>query len=231
VRNSVGQSLSSYYGYQVEGFFQSAEDVASHAKQDGAGPGRFKYKDVNGDNVIDPNDRVYIGSPIPKFTYGLNLTANYKAFTLEAFFYGKYGNDIVNFSKWFTDFYPSFSGAAIGARTLDSWTPENRGAETPIFENVSNFSTNTQANSWYVEKGSYLRMKNLQLNYNVPVTLLDRVGIKSLKVYLQAVNLFTITKYQGKDPEIASSVDTTLGIDVGNYPATRIYSIGLNLGL
>jgi TonB-linked SusC/RagA family outer membrane protein len=230
VRNAVGQSLSSFYGYKTVGFFQSAEDVAASPKQDGAAPGRFKFADVNGDNRIDPNDRVYMGTPIPKFTYGLNLQANYKAFTLEAFFYGKAGNDIVNFSKWFTDFYPSFSGAAIGARTMDSWSPENKGAETPIFENVSNFSTNTQANSWYVESGAYMRMKNLQLTYNVPLQLLDRAKIKQLKVYVQAVNLFTITKYQGKDPEIASSVDTTLGIDVGNYPATRIYSLGINLG-
>lgn len=231
VRNAVGQSLSSFYGYNVTGFFQSAEDVAFSPKQDGAAPGRFKYQDVNGDNRIDPNDRVYMGTPIPKVTYGLNLMVNYKKFTLEGFVYGKYGNDIVNFSKWFTDFYPSFSGAAIGARTLDSWTPENTGGETPIFENASNFSTNTQSNSWYVESGAYLRMKNLQLTYNVPLPVLDRAGIKTLKVYVQAVNLFTITKYKGKDPEVASSVDTTLGVDVGNYPATRIYSVGVNLGL
>lgn len=231
VRNSVGQGLSSFYGYKMIGYFASDEDVENSPQQSGAAPGRFKFADVNGDNRIDASDRVFIGTPIPKFTYGLNVTANYKAFSLEMFFYGKYGNDIVNFSKWFTDFYPSFSGAAIGARTLNSWSPENRNAETPIFENVSNFSTNTQANSWYVEKGSYLRMKNLQLNYNLPPSLLQRIGIEKLKVFVQAVNLFTITKYEGKDPEIASSVDTTLGVDVGNYPATRIYSVGLNLGL
>jgi TonB-linked SusC/RagA family outer membrane protein len=230
VRNAVGQSLSAFYGYKQIGYFQSAEDVENSPKQTDAAPGRFKFADINGDNVIDSKDRAFIGTPIPKFTYGLNLTVNYKNFSLDAFFYGKYGNDIVNFSKWFTDFYPSFSGAAIGERTLRSWTPENRNAETPIFENASNFSTNTQANSWYVEKGSYLRMKNLQLNYNIPTSILDRVGINRLKVYVQAVNLFTITKYKGKDPEIASSVDTTLGVDVGNYPATRIYSLGLNLG-
>lgn len=231
VRNAVGQSLSSFFGYKMVGYFKDAADVSASPKQDGAAPGRFKFQDINGDNVVDASDRAYIGSPIPKFTYGLNVTVNYKAFSLEAFFYGKYGNKIVNFSKWFTDFYPSFSGAAIGARTLHSWTPENQNAETPIFENVSNFSTNTQANSWYVESGSYLRMRNLQLNYNIPASILDRLGIDRLKVYVQAVNLFTITKYKGKDPEIASSVDTTLGVDVGNYPATRIYSVGLNLGL
>ena len=97
-------------------------------------------------------------------------------------------------------------------------------------ETASNFSTNNTANSWYMESGSYLRMKNLQLGYTIPASLLARYGIQRLKVYAQAVNLFTITKYTGKDPEVASSVDTTLGVDVGNYPATRIWSLGLNLG-
>jgi TonB-dependent starch-binding outer membrane protein SusC len=231
VRNQVDHPLSAFYGYNVVGLFKDAADVSSSPTQDGAGPGRFKFQDVNKDGKIDADDRTFIGSPIPKFTYGINVTVNYQAFSLEAFFYGKSGNDIVNFTRWYTDFYPSFSGAAIGARTLDSWSPENQDATTPIFENVSNFSTNTQANSYYVEKGSYLRMKNLQLNYNIPTSVLDRVGIGSLKVYLQAVNLFTVTKYKGQDPEIASSVDTTLGVDVGNYPATRQFFIGLNLGL
>jgi TonB-linked SusC/RagA family outer membrane protein len=231
VRNQVGQPLSAFYGYKVIGYFDDASDVSSSPTQDGAAPGRFKYQDVNKDGKIDASDRTFIGSPIPKFTYGLNVTVNYKAFSLEAFFYGKSGNDIVNFTKWYTDFYPSFSGAAIGARTLNSWTPENHNAETPIFENVSNFSTNTQANSYYVEKGSYLRCKNLQLNYKIPGNIIDRIGVKSLRVYVQAVNLFTITKYKGQDPEVASSVDTTLGVDVGNYPATRQLFFGLNLGL
>ncbi|WP_333819482.1 SusC/RagA family TonB-linked outer membrane protein [Ohtaekwangia sp.] len=231
VRNQVGHSLSEFYGYKVVGYFSDANDVASSPTQDGAAPGRFKYADINGDGKIDANDRTFIGSPIPKFTYGLNLTVNYKAFSLEAFFYGKSGNDIVNFTRWFTDFYPSFSGAAIGARTLNSWTPENKNASTPIYENVSNFSTNTQANSYYVEKGSYMRMKNLQISYNLPASLLQRVGMQKARIFVQGVNLFTITKYKGQDPEVASSVDTTLGIDVGNYPATRQYSIGVNLGL
>jgi len=231
VRNQVGHPLSAFYGYKVAGLYKDAADVAASPTQDGAGPGRFKYEDVNHDGKINSDDRTFIGSPIPKFTYGFNFTVKYKAFSLEAFFYGKSGNDIVNFTRWFTDFYPSFSGAAIGARALDSWTPENTGTSVPRFENVSNFSTNTQANSYYIEKGSYLRCKNLQLNYNIPSALLDKVGFRSCRVYVQAVNLFTITKYKGQDPEVASSVDTTLGVDVGNYPATRQFSLGLNLGL
>ncbi|HTJ51425.1 MAG TPA: TonB-dependent receptor [Cyclobacteriaceae bacterium] len=230
-RNSVGQSLASFYGYQMVGYFRNAADVSASAKQDGAAPGRFKFKDVNGDGVIDDKDRVYMGSPIPKFTYGLNLTAKYKNFTLNAFFYGKYGNKIINFSKWYNDFYQSFSGAALSSSTLHSWTAEHPdGAKTPIVETASNFSTNSQANSWYMESGSYFRLRNLQLNYDLPAGMLSKYGVQKFRVYLQGVNLFTITKYTGKDPEVASSVDTTLGVDVGNYPATRIYSLGFNIG-
>lgn len=230
-RNAVGQGLASFYGYQMVGYFRDAADVQSSAAQDGAAPGRFKFKDVNGDGRIDDKDRVFMGSPIPKFTYGLNLTVKYKAFSLNAFFYGKYGNKIINFSKWYNDFYQSFSGAALSTATLSSWTADHPdGAKTPIMESASNFSTNSQANSWYMESGSYLRLRNLQFNYDLPASMLSKYGIQKFRVYLQAVNLFTITKYTGKDPEVASSVDTTLGVDVGNYPATRIYSLGFNVG-
>jgi len=231
IRNAVGQSISSFYGYQMNGYFKDAADVTNSAAQDGAAPGRFKFADLDGDGKITDADRKFMGSPVPKFTYGLNITVKYKNFTLDAFVYGKYGNKIINFSKWYNQFYQSFSGAALSSATLQSWTPERgNNAKTPIMETASNFSTNNTANSWYMESGSYLRMKNLQLGYTIPASLLGRYGIQRLKVYAQAVNLFTITKYTGKDPEVASSVDTTLGVDVGNYPATRIWSLGLNLG-
>src|ERR1700754_4431814 len=98
------------------------------------------------------------------------------------FFYGKYGNKIINFSKWYNNFYQSFSGAALSSTTLHSWTPESAAnAETPIMESASNFSTNTQANSWYMEPGSYLRMKNLQLNYTVTPNVLQTLHLKAMK--------------------------------------------------
>jgi TonB-dependent starch-binding outer membrane protein SusC len=231
IRNSIGHSISSFFGYQMDGYFRNAADVSKSAAQDGAAPGRFKFRDVNGDGKITPDDRIYMGSPVPKFTYGFNLTVKYKNWSLDAFLYGKEGNKIVNFSKWYNDFYQSFSGAALSSSVLNAWTPEHPdGAKTPILETNSNFSTNSTANSWYVENGGYLRCKNLQLNYNIPGSMLSKYNINRLRVYAQAVNLFTITKYTGKDPEVASSVDTTLGVDVGNYPATRIWSLGLNLG-
>jgi len=231
IRNEEGHSISSFYGYQQTGYFQDAADVTNSATQDGAAPGRFKFKDQNGDGVIDDKDRVFMGSPVPKFTYGLNINVKYKRFSFDMFFYGKYGNKLINFSKWYNGFYSSFSGAGLAAITKDSWTPERgNGAKTPIIESASNFSTNTQSNSWYVESGSYLRCKNLQLNYEIPGSALGKLGLTNLRIYAQLVNAFTITKYTGKDPEVASSVDTTLGVDVGNYPATRIWSLGLHAG-
>ena len=161
IRNQLGYSLSSFYGYKVQGLFQSTEEVNSAPAQDGKGVGRFRYEDINGDNKIDASDRTYLGSPVPKFTGGLNFTVTYKNFAVNAYLYTSLGNKIINFSKSYTDFYPSFSGAAISERVKDSWSPSNTGATTPIFETASNFSTNTQSNSFYVESGNYLRFQNV----------------------------------------------------------------------
>lgn len=230
IRNQLGYSISSFYGYVVDGLFKDNADIASHAQQADAAPGRFKYRDINGDGKIDENDRAYLGSPVPKFTGGLTLTLRYKNFDLVAYGYTSQGNKIFNVSKWFTDFYPSFQGAAISERVKDSWTPTNTGATTPIFESASNFSTNTQSNSFYVEKGNYFRMQNLTIGYTFPAALLDKMKMTRLRFYVSSNNLFTITKYQGLDPAVGGAADTNFGIDVGNYPITRSYTVGVNLG-
>ena len=162
--------------------------------QSGAAQGRFKFKDVNGDGVITPDDRVWLGSPVPKFTGGLNLTLKYANFDLVTYFYSSLGNKVFNASKWFTDFYPSFQGAAISERVKGSWTVDNRGAEIPIFESASNFSTNTQSNSFYVEDGSYLRLQNITLGYTLPVATLNRLSMTKLRFFASANNLFTVSE-------------------------------------
>ncbi len=243
IRNQVGYAISSFYGYQVAGLFQNQADIDNAATQDGVtkteaatadspagGIGRFKYADINGDGAITPDDRTYLGDPVPDFNGGINIKLNYKNFELETFFQTFLGVDIFNQSRWFTDFYPSFTGAAYGRRVQESFTFENGGNTTPIFENVSNFSTNTQSNSYYVESGNYGRLANLQLAYNLPEGILSRYGMDKVRVYLQATNLFTITSYEGLDPGVAGDADTRLGIDVGNPPVTRGYNIGLNIG-
>ena len=229
-RNQPGQPLASFYGYKVVGLFNSTEEINSAAKQDGAGLGRFRYADINGDGVIDNNDRTFLGSPIPKFTGGANLQVKYKGFDLATYLYASLGNKIFNMSKWFTDFYPSFSGAAISSRVKNSWTPTNMSTSQPIFEDVSNFSTNQVPSSFYVENGSYLRMQNITLGYTLPNGTLDRIGLSRVRISVAANNLFTVTGYKGLDPGVGGAADSNFGIDVGNYPITRSYNVGLNIG-
>lgn len=229
IRNQVGLPLSSFFGYQVDGLFQSAEDVANHPAQDGAAPGRFKYRDVNGDGVITPDDRTYLGSPVPKFSGGMNFTVGYKNFDLSAYFYGTAGNKIWAQWRWFTDFFQTFEGAAISDRLLDSWTPENLNASVPVADKTANISTSTAGNSYYVVDGSYLRLQNLTLGYTMPNSLLQRWKLERLRVFASANNLWTLTGYDGLDPMVGGNVDLAFGIDVGNYPVTRGYTFGVNL--
>jgi hypothetical protein len=229
IRNALGQPVSSFYGYQVIGLFQNDADVTSSPKQDGAGPGRFKYADINGDKIINTEDRTFLGNPNPDFTYGFNARLFYKALDFEALFYGVSGGDVLNFTRWFTDFYPSFAGIGKSARVKNAWTPTNTSTDIPRFENVSNFSTNAQLNSYYVENASYLRMRSAKLGYTLSGSWLGRAGIEKLRIFIQGTNLFTITDYTGTDPEV-SGVDTNFGIDVGNYPANRQFLFGINLG-
>ncbi len=239
VRNQLGYSISAFYGYQVEGLFNSG-NLVPDSVQAGAGVGRFKYADLDGyddsgkltgrpDGKIDEADRTYLGSPVPKFTGGMNLKVTVGQFDVETYLYTSIGNKIFHLAKWFTDFYPSFKGAAIGARVKDSWTPNNTGADQPIFEDVSNFSTNTQPNSWYVEDGSYLRMQNLSFGYNLPPSLMSRWKVSRARVYVSTNNVFTISGYKGLDPGVGGAADTNFGIDVGNYPVTRSYMFGLGV--
>lgn len=230
IRNQLGGSISGFFGYKVQGIFQTQQEVDAAPTQSGKGIGRFRYEDINGDGTINENDRTALGSPVPKFTGGFNFALRYKNFDLEAYTYVSLGNKIFNVSKWFTDFYPSFQGAAISARVKDSWSPTNTGATIPIFESASNFSTNTQSNSFYVEDGSYLRMQNLSIGYNFPSATLSKIGLTRVRVYFSTNNLFTITKYSGLDPSVGGAADTSFGIDVGNYPITRSFTGGFNIG-
>ena len=230
IRNQLGQSISSFYGYQVQGIFQTKEEVAAAPAQDGKAVGRLRYADVDGDGAITTADRTHLGSPVPKFTGGLGLTLTYKNFDLIAYANVSLGNKIFNQSKWFTDFFPSFLGAAKAARVKDSWSPTNTGSKIPIFESASNFSTNTQSSSYYVEDGSYGRFQNLSLGYTFPASVLAKVKLTRLRVFAAANNLLTITKYEGLDPSVGGNADTNFGIDIGNYPITQSFTFGVNVG-
>jgi TonB-linked SusC/RagA family outer membrane protein len=230
VRMEVGQSLSSFYGYQVIGYFNSAAEVASAPKQDGSGVGRFRYADLNGDGKITTDDRTFLGSPVPTYTGGINVGLTYKDFEFSTYLYASAGNKIWNQSKWFTDFFGTFEGSGKGERAKQSWTPAlGNSAEAPIWESASNMSTSAAANSWYVENGDYLRIQNISLGYNIPKAYTSKLGIKRAKFTVSANNILTLTKYKGLDPGVGGAADTGFGIDVGNYPVTRSFNASINL--
>ncbi len=238
-RNQEGHPVGAFFGYQVVGLFQSDEDVAKSPTQADAEPGLFKYKDINGDGQINADDRTYIGDPNPDFTYGFNISFTYKNFDFSTFFYGTHGNDIFNNTLYFTDFPDFFKGAIRREAAVNSWTPNNTNTSIPKLRTTGGFSTDASgyANSYFISKGSYLKNKQMQIGYTLPTQLLSKVGIDRLRVYVQATNLFTITKYNGLDPELQSQPDSNgninstfeYGIDQGNYPHTRGYIVGLTL--
>jgi len=182
------------------------------------------------DGVINLADRTTLGSPIPDFTAGFNLDLSYGSFGAEIYSYASIGNEIYNISKLFTDFYPLFPGAAISERVKDSWTFDNPTGDIPLFESVSNFSTNTQSNSFYVEDGSYWRLQNVTLYYWLPSDLLERYNMRNVKLSAGVNNLLTITGYEGLDPSVGGAADTNFGIDLGNVPITRSWTLGISVG-
>ena len=260
VRNAVGHPVSAFYGYQITGFWNSQAEIdaanaaarqltgnpAAVFMQDAA-VGRFRYADNNKDGRITADDKAFLGDPNPKFNYGFNINLQYKAFDFSSFFYGVYGNKIWNNVKWWTDFFGSFPGGAKSNTALnDSWAPDRHNAKAPITETGSYFSTQRVPNSYFVESGSYLRLKNISIGYTLPSDLLKRYSISRLRVYVQAANLFTITKYSGVDPEIgvngangqnrpndnasaAQNAATSFGIDEGSYGNPRQYIFGLQV--
>ena len=244
VRNQVGSSIGSFYGYKIVGFWNDVAEIAAADQQAQkatgnatavyqtlAGLGRFRYADINGDGRVTADDRTIIGNPNPKFTYGFNIVLSYKSFDFNMFLYGSQGNDIWNNVLYWTDFYPSFAGAKSKTALYNSWTPTNHNAKVAIQENAGTFSTNGTPNSYYVENGSYLRAKNAQLGYTLPGSVLGRYGFTSARIYVQGANLFTITKYSGMDPEINgnNNLVTEFGIDEGVYPNSRQFLLGVNI--
>jgi len=226
-----GAAFGSFYGYETAGIYQSAADIQSSPSYSGARVGGLKYRDVNGDGVIDPKDRTIIGDPNPDFTYGINLNASYKNFDISAFFYGVQGNDIFEATRYFTDF-PSFDGAK-STRLLNAWSPSNPTSTIPsAYAGASDVEF--ASSSYYIQNGSFLRLKNIQLGYNIPT---DKVfgansGISRFRVYVAASNLFTVTKYTGLDPEVSQITDTFTapGVDQGVYPSPRQFLFGINVG-
>ncbi|WP_083421748.1 SusC/RagA family TonB-linked outer membrane protein [Arsenicibacter rosenii] len=228
IRNQVGQPVSSFFGYKVLGLFQSDADVSSSPTQSGAAPGRFKYQDVNGDGQITAADRTFLGNPNPDFTYGLNLGVTYKNFDFSTTLFGSQGNEIYNTIKSFTHFFSTYVGAKSND-LLNAWSPTNTGSSIPKIESTGSFSSSGVSNSFYVEDGSFLKMRSLIIGYTVSPSTLKRFGMNKLRIYAQGANLFTLTKYSGLDPEISGN-SSAFGVDYANYPNNqKNFILGLNL--
>ncbi|MDQ6903888.1 MAG: TonB-dependent receptor [Bacteroidota bacterium] len=242
-RSVTGRPISSFYGYIIDGFFQTQAEVDA-LDQANKGIGKWRYKDLSGpngkpDGKITPDDRTFMGSPHPNFTTGFNINASYKNFDLAIFLYWKDGGQIVNYVRYWTDFN-TFQGNRDRRVLYDSWTPQHTNAKLPVLD-ASDGASGQVPVSYYVEPGGYLRLKNLSLGYTLPTNIVNRAGIDRLRVYIQVQNLFTITKYTGLDPEIttqqvgrgdyrqARSDANSLGVDYGNFPTPRIISGGINL--
>jgi len=230
VINKLANPIGSFYGMVQDGIFQNQGEVDAHPTQDGKAVGRFRFKDTNNDGIVNAEDRDIIGNPHPDFTGGLNFRASWRNFDASMFLFGSYGNDIYDVQKEFTVFR-LFSTNVVQDRLTNSWTPSNTGGEYPLLDQNDQFSSTFS--SFYVEDGSYLRLKNLQIGYTLP-----KMGwFQNIRIYLQGQNLFTLTGYSGTDPalpaistdgSIGNQADQAMGIDYGSYPANRIFSIGIN---
>ena len=220
----VNQGFPLYYfwGYQYDGIFRSDDEVLETYKGYTADSTPFhagdaKYRDNNGDGVIDDNDRVYLGSSIPKVNYGINIGAYYRDFDLQLFFQGVGGSKIYNQMRHRLE--SNGTTSVLSPIMKDAWTVDNPDGSIPNPKNSINYYVSDR----FLENGDYFRLKNLQIGYSLPQSVLGKSGITQCRFYVQGSNLFTITKYKGYDPEVNG------GVDYGNYPQSRTFLFGVNL--
>lgn len=222
VMNIIGHSINMRAGYIADGIFKSQEEVDNHADQTGKGIGRIRYKDLDNNGVIDTKDQTWIGDPNPDFTYGLNIYLEYKNFDLTMFWQGVQGVDVYNEVKKNTDFWSvGDMNANRGTRLLGAWTPENPSSNIPAvcLEDLNN---EKRISSYYIENGSYLKLRNLQLGYTLPTELSKKIKMERLRFYFSAQNLLTIKSknFTGMDPE-----NPNFG-----YPIPLNLTFGFNIG-
>ena len=224
-RTEVGHPIASFYGYITDGIFQNQLEVEAHAFQnDNTAPGDIRFKDLNEDGIINNEDRDFIGNPTPDFTYGINADFEYKGFDASIFLQGVQGNDIFNGIVRY-----DFSFTNRPQSVLNRWTGEGTSNSEPRVT-VSDPNFNARVSDRFVEDGSYFRIKNVQIGYSIPNSLINQLKIDKIRFYLSAQNLWTITNYSGLDPEIgATNGALDIGIDRGFYPQSRTFLGGVNI--
>ena len=224
-RMEAGFPIGYFYGYKTDGLFQSQAEVDAHPTQAALGaaaqPGDIRYVDINGDGVIDTDDRTNIGDPIPDFTMGLSLNFNYKNFDFTAYTYASLGNDMVR------NYERNQPNVNRHAYYLERWRGPGTSNEVPRLTTAA--TSNGVFSDFYVEDASYVRIQNAQVGYTLPGDFLDRIGADKVRVYVAANNLVTFTDYKGFDPSASTGDAIVGGIDYGFYPVPRTYMFGLNL--
>ncbi len=226
--NQIGGPISSFYGWETDGIFRSQAEVDAHADQNGKAVGRLRLKDINNDGVVDDADLGTIGNPHPDFTFGLNAGVNFGNLDISTFWVGSVGNEIYNYNKLFEVF--RFFNTNVRKDVLErAFDPVNNpDGDYPMISEDDIYSENST--SFYVEDGSYLRLRTLQIGYTIPNDVLDNIGMENVRVYLQGQNLLTVTGYSGIDPALSSfeTGDQRRGFDYGNYPSSKIIQFGIN---
>ena len=240
-RTQAGRPIQSFYGWQVDGIFQNAAEVAAANalgndnapyQNTSTAPGDIRFKDLNGDGKIDGSDRTFLGSYIPKFSYGLNWSGTYKNFDFAVYFQGVQGNKVYNGVKVIGQGMLRLFNATTDV--LNAWTPQNTNTDVPRAVS-GDPNQNTRTSDRFIEDGSYLRLKNVSIGYTFSSESLKKISnnvVSRVRIYVSSQNLLTFTKYSGFDPEVASRGNNLLnnGIDYGQYPQARTVLFGVNLG-
>lgn len=227
-KTAVGGEVGQLYAFKTEGIFKDAADVAAHATQTGAAPGDVKFVDTDHNGLINDNDRVYLGSAIPKLYYGFNFSANYKSLDASIFIQGNYGSKIAN------GVYQALMTGQYGNQSTDElnyWTPTNTNTNVPR-PIIGDPNANGRNSDRFIQSASYARLQTAQLGYTVPSALLNRTHVfRSVRIYLSGQNLYTITKYKGYDPDFINDGTINRGFDYGSFPNPRTLLVGLQVGL
>ncbi len=232
----IGHSLGNYYGYQVEGIFQSQQEIDNSPSFADSKPGHFKFKDVNNDGVLSVDDRTSLGSPHPDFIFGLTNSFSYKGFDLNILIQGVQGNEILHLGR---RFYANYAGTGNGLKELsNAWksAQEPGDGKTPrVNRDLSRYaSSNASANisSTHVEDGSFVRVRNISLGYTLPQAVAGKVALRTARIYVNMQNPVTWTRYTGYNPEVSTNGADPLtpGVDYGGYPIAKVFTLGLNVG-
>lgn len=220
-RTVPGLPIGAFYGYEVEGVFQTQEEIDNSPNRGVEVPGDLKFADIDGDGFITTEDRTYLGSPIPTLIYNTDLEVTYKGLALSVSIYGQHGNKVVNAKKMARFGTPNFE-----ASYLDRWTGEGTSNTEP---RITNGGHNYEPSERFLEDGAFTRIRNIQLAYDLPANIVEKLRMDEVQVYVSGTNLFTWQSYSGYTPEVTTGSVIAVGIDQGIYPLAKVWTTGLNL--